>query len=628
MSNRMRMFPRPKFIYVSPWLLAAATGLLVLIVVTFALSNIRREKRLMTNALLQKADTLMRVIHSGARASYIADLRRGNWNIEPWYEHVQRVIDHLTDDPDIRFLALVDSEGRIIAHSNRDLRGQQSTFRLPENLRPDRIGENTLVYQVLTTRKDGRIFEAFRSFVPYRPVMPPMPFRFFGKRFRNEKEQGLSEAGPFTRFHDQDGNDTRQHYYVAVGLDMQAYDRTLRRLRFQILMLSLAMLLVGVGGWLSLAAVQGYRVSQQTLAEIQAFTGLLIARLPVGIIATDRKGRVTTWNRAATRMLGVEADGAIGREPDEVLPGELKTFFSPAAEEHPQGEEQGREAEVRICVNGSEVVLICYLIAIRDKKNNYMGQVLLLSDVTELKAMEKEMRQNERLAAVGRMAAGVAHEVRNPLSSVKGLALLLKEKFASSSRESEMATLLVREVERMNRTISELLSFARPATLDLAPVALEDLLHQSVRLIGADAASDAIVTIVDIEEDLPPVMADRDRLNQVFINIMLNAVQSMEKGGELRVSARTLTREAGVEVTIADTGCGMDRETLEQVFYPYFTTRQGGTGIGLAISQKIISDHGGTIRMESEPGRGTVVTIELPLRFAAVQQRCNQEPGP
>ncbi len=621
----MRMFPRPRFIYVSPWLLAAATGLLVLIVVTFALSNIQREKRLMTNALLQKADTLMRVIHSGARASYIADLRRGNWNIEPWYEHVQRVIDHLTDDPDIRFLALIDAQGRIIAHSNKELRGQQSTFRLPQDLHPDRIGENALAYQVFTTRKQGRIFEVFRSFVPYHPVMPPMPLRFFGKRFRSWGGNGMLKMGPSPHFHSPATAGSRCQYYVAVGLDMRAYDRTLRRLRFQVLILSLAMLLVGVGGWLSLAAVQGYRISQQTLAEIQAFTGLLIARLPVGIIATDRKGRLTTWNRAAARILGVEADEAIGREPGTVLPDELKVFFPSAGESLDAGEDQGREAEVSLCVHGGEVVLICHLIAIRDKENSYMGQVLLLSDVTELKVMEKEMRQNERLAAVGRMAAGVAHEVRNPLSSVKGLALLLKDKFASRSRESEMATLLVREVERMNRTISELLSFARPAKLDLAPLDLGELLRQSVRLIGADAASEAIVTTMDIEADLPPVLADRDRLNQVFINIMLNAVQSMEHGGELRVGARTLAGDI-VEVTIADTGCGMDRETMEQVFYPYFTTRKGGTGIGLAISQKIISDHGGTIRMESEPGRGTLVTIELPLAPGRARQGCGQDP--
>jgi len=253
--------------------------------------------------------------------------------------------------------------------------------------------------------------------------------------------------------------------------------------------------------------------------------------------------------------------------------------------------------------------------------------VLLLSDVTELKAMEKEMRQNERLAAVGRMAAGVAHEVRNPLSSVKGLALLLRDKFASSSRESEMATLLVQEVERMNRTISELLSFARPASLALAPVHLEELLRQAARLIDADAASDGISITLTLEEGLPAVMADRDRLNQVFINIMLNGVQSMDQGGELRVAARGAAGGRSVEVIIEDTGSGMDPETMEQVFYPYFTTREDGTGIGLAISQKIISDHGGSIRMESEPGRGTRVTIELPVWSGQEEQCCDQDPS-
>ena len=223
------------------------------------------------------------------------------------------------------------------------------------------------------------------------------------------------------------------------------------------------------------------------------------------------------------------------------------------------------------------------------------------------------MRENERLAAVGRMAAGVAHEVRNPLSSIKGLALLLKGKFSRESREFETTGLLIQEVERMNRTISELLSFARPASLDLQQVDVQELLSETLELVAADMASEHIHTSLHCERNLPPVSADRDRLSQVFINIMLNGVQAMEHGGTLEITARKSGSGKRIKLQFRDSGKGIQPEQLSQVFFPYFTTKKEGTGIGLAISQKIIVDHGGSIRVESEPGRGTTVFVDLPV---------------
>ena len=165
----------------------------------------------------------------------------------------------------------------------------------------------------------------------------------------------------------------------------------------------------------------------------------------------------------------------------------------------------------------------------------------------------------------------------------------------------------------MNRTISELLSFARPASLDLQHVDLHELLSETLQLVSADTSSEHIRTILHCADDLPTVMADRDRLSQVFINILLNSVQAMEQGGTLEIIARKSGSGRQVELQFRDSGKGMNPEHLSQVFFPYFTTKSGGTGIGLAISQKIIVDHGGTIRVESEPGRGTTVIVELPV---------------
>ncbi|HEB70633.1 MAG TPA: PAS domain S-box protein [Desulfobulbus sp.] len=601
-----KWLPRPKFIYVSPWLLAAATGLLVLIVVTFALSNIQREKSLMTNAMLQKAATLYRVIRSGARASYLSDLRRGIWQPDPWSDHVQRIINHLSDDPELYFLAVVDGKGEVYAHSRPVMRGQIINVQIPEHLSAKSPG-GQFIFRVGEEKGQGRFFEVIRPYIPFQSIRPPLPLSLFElhKKLSAPEEENLS--GPFSL------NNTwkdDKEYYIVVALDMKGYDRALRRLRFQVLMLSLAMLLVGIGGWLSLAAVQGYRASRRALHEIQAFTGLLVSKLPVGIIATEKSGTIATWNKAVTDLIGIEANNSIGRKPAEILPQVLADFFT--VENSTDDLSVGGGREVRLVVHGEELVLNCHHLVITDRNGEPEGEVLLLSNMTELKNLEKEMRETERLAAVGRMAAGVAHEVRNPLSSIKGLALLLKGKFARQSNEHETAALLIQEVERMNRTISELLSFARPAPLELTEVDLQPLLEQQVRLLVADAASDNIVFDLKVADDLLPVAADQDRLKQVLLNILLNGIQAMDSGGRLTVRAWNNPDNKTVVLTISDTGVGMGKETLNQVFFPYFTTKSRGTGIGLAISQKVIADHGGTIYLSSVPGEGTVVTVELP----------------
>ncbi len=223
------------------------------------------------------------------------------------------------------------------------------------------------------------------------------------------------------------------------------------------------------------------------------------------------------------------------------------------------------------------------------------------------------MRENERLAAIGRMAGGVAHEVRNPLSSIKGLAFFLKNKFPAGSREQESASLLVQETERLNRTITEMLDLTRPAPLQFEAVDMAELLAQSLALMQAELAERQIDVRLDCAGGLPLVHGESDRLRQVLMNVLLNALQAMEGGGKLTVTAAAAHDSGWLDILVSDTGRGIPAELLPQVFYPYFTTRESGTGIGLAISHKIIMEHKGSIDIQSEPGQGTVVHIRLPV---------------
>ncbi len=617
MKTRLQNFTRPTYIFSSPWLLAAAAGLLIMIVVTFAFHNHRLEQRLMTNAMLQKAATLMRVLHSGSRASYMNDLRKDYWNNEPWNVHVQRVVDHLAEDPELRFIALVDAKGKVIAHSDHARIG--GSLPLPEGQERDvSTGElSQMAYSIQATEEFGRVFETVRTFSTSFPAVMPMHMRPMRGGNRGLFLQEKGDERPMMMRLLPEGAATGEQHFVLVGLDMKEYDRTLGRLRMQIAMLSMAMLLVGLGGWFSLSLVQGFRISQKTLEDVQAYTSLLIAKLPVGVVATDVSGRITTWNQAVVLITGIPINQVIGKNPQDVLPEALAAFFMDSGVATTVAPPPSTDRSVRLAFGARRCELLCHPLLITDSEQQYMGKVLLLSDVTEIRSLEQRMRENERLAAVGRMAGGVAHEVRNPLSSIKGLALLLKNKFAAGSKEQDTADLLIQETDRMNRTITEMLSFTRPATLNLQPVDLAALLQRSLQLIKVEAMENQIATTLTVEPGLVPVIGDADRLQQVVMNVLLNAMQAMEHGGNLLVTLGNREGDQRVELRIADTGGGIAAELLPQVFYPYFTTKQGGTGIGLAISQKIIADHGGSIELESEPGKGTTVVILLPA-FSAV----------
>jgi len=395
---------------------------------------------------------------------------------------------------------------------------------------------------------------------------------------------------------------------VLVGLDMQELETASRQNMVQIIILSLTLLFVGLGGWISLLAAQSYRISQDSLNRIQAFTGLLISRLPVGIIATGLDGRILTFNQAAALMTGRGEREVNGRRPADVLPEQVAAFFDITGDN--QGIVLDREI-VMTTPDGAPLTLQLVSLPVFNQGGGYIGRVLLMNDLTDMKKLEREMHRHDRLVALGKMAAGVAHEVRNPLSSIKGFATMFGRKFARDSMEKEAADLLVVETERLNRSITELLNYARPIPLKKIRSDLAEILRNSLKLVSADAGALGISLSHEIG-NLPHIMVDPDRLNQVLLNLYLNGMQTMPDGGELRVTAREGIAST-VEIEVRDFGSGISEEILDKILDPYFTTKPDGTGLGLAIAYKIIDEHDGEIRFASEVRKGTTVTVVLPV---------------
>ncbi|MEE4167148.1 MAG: ATP-binding protein, partial [Desulfocapsaceae bacterium] len=345
--------------------------------------------------------------------------------------------------------------------------------------------------------------------------------------------------------------------------------------------------------------------SQKKLKTITAFTDLLVASMPLGIVALDADGIIKTCNSSASKMLDLD-HRAVGKHYSNAFPENLIQQFAVLISR------KTVMSETDIVIEKPGVPrnfhIMCVPLFPADETDS--GQMLLIQDMTTQKNLESELRRNERHTALGKMAAGVAHELRNPLSSIKGLALLLKSKTEQQSPDSEAAEILISEVERLDRSISELLDYSRPEHLRFAEIELLLPITKAIRLIRSDAAAEQINIIEAYEDENQLIKGDPDKLTQLFLNLFLNSLQAMTSGGTLRVATN---REGGkFIITVDDSGAGIDEKVREKIFDPYFTTKNEGTGLGLSLCAKIVEDHQGTISIVDRNGSGTRVTITLP----------------
>ncbi len=229
--------------------------------------------------------------------------------------------------------------------------------------------------------------------------------------------------------------------------------------------------------------------------------------------------------------------------------------------------------------------------------------------------LEEQVQRTEKLAAVGRLAAGVAHEIRNPLSSIRGFAYLLGRGHGKETPEREYAEVMVREIDRINRVVTDLLNFSRPMTLEPEVTMLPDLIDHVVSLVSADAKKHGIEIQIDCEPGTPPMTLDPNQITQALLNLMLNAINAVERGGVVDLRTSPLNEGAGVEIQVTDNGPGIDPDVQDKIFEPFYTTRERGTGLGLAMVRKIAENHNGAIRLESPPpGKSSGTRFTLSLR--------------
>lgn len=358
------------------------------------------------------------------------------------------------------------------------------------------------------------------------------------------------------------------------------------------------------------------------IQRLQRYTEQLLTTMNDGLLALDRQGRIATVNPAARNMLGLPETSPTGQSALEVFEADpqLSGYLAEVLREEPERSQR----EIGLARNGEEHTLLASNSLLKDSEGRVLEFIVNLQDVTELKKLEARMRQADRLAALGVLAAGMAHEIRNPLSAIKTFVQLLPRKINQEGFLEKFNRTVPRELERINSLIEDLLELARTPKYYLRPVELEPLVRQTLELFEEALLAGGIRTEVDFSPGLPNIQADPNQLTKAIQNILRNAMQAMAHGGTLRIEG-SLTEDvlsvshgrdrqcrAWVCLRFSDTGAGMSSETLGNIFNPFFTTKDQGTGLGLAITHKIVTEHGGFIEAASEPGRGTSFVMYFP----------------
>lgn len=371
--------------------------------------------------------------------------------------------------------------------------------------------------------------------------------------------------------------------------------------------------------FLSSALSEKLKKKDIDIVELQTFNEYVAQSMSSGLVTTDLKGRITSFNRAAEEITGHTFPDVRGKLWYEVFDlKELRGFF----EEMEKKKTPCRfDAEV-LRRDSVKVILGITISQLKNEKMETTGVIGNFQDITRIKELEEEMKKKDRLAMVGEMAAGMAHEIRNPLASLIGSMQLLREDLKLNEENSHLLDIALRETDKLNLIITNFLTYTRPVPLNKRQCDIKELINDALTFLKKSKEyREDISIITEFPEGELTANVDPHQINQVLWNLSINALQAVDGDGEIKVSARKVKRslqpgdhlEDYIEITFIDNGAGIAPEIRDKIFYPFFTTKEGGSGLGLAIVQRVIEDHQGTIRVDSKVGKGTKLTIYLPV---------------
>ncbi|MCF8055293.1 MAG: PAS domain-containing protein [Desulfocapsa sp.] len=567
-------FSRPALV------LILASCLLAVILAVTTVRNLNREQRLLENSLLQQGLTLIRSFEAGARTSMMYHMSGSN--------PLDTLVEETTKEESVVYIRIIHENGETVAEAGD----------LPLPMDKDAVQRILDAESAVTlTIPEKSIFELARIFEPLQPLMPrrgristpPPPSNSIrGKRYQHMQmmQEELQKKG-------------RQ--LIVVGLGTSNFDAARQEDKTRALLMGALLFLLGSAGLYFLFLYQSIRVGKSTLINMQLYTDNVIESMPAGLITLNSSNAIVSCNKKAEQLLSRRFS-----EMGNLKPQELFSSFT----DDQQQDQLLVERDV-LCHNplGEDIPVKLSTSPLLDHNGKKTGLVIILKDMRDLRKVEQQLELSRRLASLGKMAAGVAHEIRNPLGTLRGFAQYFGNRSETGSDGKKYADLMASEVDRLNHTISSLLQFARAREPRRIPVKAGELFGKLSSLMEVDFAAYQI----DFRKNYDPELlfhADPDLLLQVLLNLLKNSISVTENGGTIVLAAHRKNNDIWIQVS--DTGHGMTDEEQEKLFDPFFSTRKDGTGLGLAVSHQIVEQHHGRIEVESTLGKGTTMKIILP----------------
>lgn len=559
---------------VSKSALAIIVGSLILasLLAVSTVRNFNKEEQLIKDLLLREALALVRTFEAGARTTMLNYMQGTN--------PLVTLVNETVKEDSISYIRIVDEQGRFITGAG-DWFEYENRPKATQVLKDER--------PVTTQIKEQNIFEVATTFNPL--TGPGCQGATIQSQWRSVCNMGNTPSK----------SDVKPVIFIGLRTD-QLDDARHEDVHHAFFMYGILFLL-GSTGLYFLFLYQRMQVVRTTLSNMQLYTENVIESMPAGLISLDIKGRVVSCNSRTEELVGISFHEMEGKELTDIFPA------CPLGEFDPQKPVLDWSVDLTN-MDGKMLPVKLSSSQMKDHTGKVIGTVLTLRDMREIKKMEQKLERSRRLAALGQMATGVAHEIRNPLGTLRGFAQYFSSQAEKNSESRQYAELMMSEVDRLNQTISSMLQFSRQREPDFTTVDMEGLLDKTVSLMESDFRSHNMSLHTDIEENVQ-IEADPDMLLQVLLNLLRNSIHATPEGGSVAVSVNRSGET--VRIQVKDTGRGMTESERDRMFDPFFTTRKKGTGLGLAVSHQIVEQHDGHFETESSLGEGTTITVVLPL---------------
>lgn len=575
-------------LYLPALSIVAVIFLLLALISVSTYRNLNREKTMALKFIHNQGLALLHSLEAGARA----------WMMLPmWQEDaVNSLILETGKNEEIAYVYLVNNEGTVVHHSDPEQTGKAL------NWNPKIENEDQVFTQIRNAQAGHQVYELAKIFSPAS-----------GSKIIHDSQK-MGGHGHIIEPHLHRGD------IIVLGMKMTSFEAARRSDIQHALIMAAILLILGSGVLFFIFVIQNYYLVDRTLKQTRDYTRQVLASMANGLVSVDIHGKITSYNPLALRLLGLDETDIRGADFNQIIDFEISGIDQTLQQCTPVLE---KEITFRK-KDDTRAYLTLSVTPILGEGDNCQGAVIIIRDLSEIKHLEEKVRRTEKLAAIGKLAAGVAHEIRNPLSSIRGFAQFLKHALSDRPDEKMYAETMVSEVDRINSVVTDLLTFARPMKAEFESTSVSELVEHTILLVSPDANSRNIEIRREIASDLPAVLVDANQIKQALLNLLFNALEASESGGQITAGAAVDKNGNNLEIWVEDKGMGIPPDQQNRIFDPFFTTRKKGTGLGLAIVHKIVENHHGEIFLESPPNgeeHGCRFTIMVPVNQEPIRGR-------